>query len=194
VARQPQWLRRALTPILDTEENIFEGFTPVKWELPTRIGMGRKPIPVDPRRKRSLFTLKTPRNFPTSKLIKAGEKNSTIGHGHKKSLDIQTVFAIVEMRTSADADAHTTRSKHVNQSIIGSINSRFPFVISRIISREHSGFRGAPSPNTLSECEARNEDIHKRTLWRLSLTRDAIAAIQNESEKNPSRELGIRIH
>jgi hypothetical protein len=66
---------RALTPIMDTEGNIFEGVTPVRWELPTPIGMGREPIPVDPRRKSLLFTLKNPRNFPMRKLIKAGEKN-----------------------------------------------------------------------------------------------------------------------
>jgi hypothetical protein len=64
--------------------------------------MGREPIPGDPRRKRSIFPLKNPRNFPMRKLITAGEKNQTISYGHKKSLEIQKVVNIVEMRTRAD--------------------------------------------------------------------------------------------
>jgi hypothetical protein len=45
-----------LPPILDTEGDIFRGFTRVEWELPEPIGMGRGPIPVDPRRKCFLLT------------------------------------------------------------------------------------------------------------------------------------------
>jgi hypothetical protein len=51
----------------------------VEWELPEPIGMGRWPIPVDPKRKRFLLSLKNPCNFPKRKLLKAGEKNETIG-------------------------------------------------------------------------------------------------------------------
>jgi hypothetical protein len=64
-----------LPPILDTEGDIFGSFTRAELELPEPIGMGRGPIPVDPRRKRFLSTLKNPCNFPMRKLLKAGEKN-----------------------------------------------------------------------------------------------------------------------
>jgi hypothetical protein len=60
--------------------------------------------------------------------------------------------------------AHASRSKHVNQWIIGSINARFPFVISEIISREHSRFRDTTSQNTPSKSEARNDDVNRRAL------------------------------
>jgi hypothetical protein len=57
----------------------------------------------------------------------------------------------VEMRTSAHADAHASRSKHV-------------FVISEIISRQKARCRDTPSPKTLSKCEARNDDVNRRAL------------------------------
>jgi hypothetical protein len=64
-----------LPSILDTEGDIFGGFTRAEWELPEPIGMGRGRIPVDPRRKRFFLTLKNPCNFPMRNLLKTGEKN-----------------------------------------------------------------------------------------------------------------------
>jgi hypothetical protein len=64
-----------LPPILDTEGDIFGGFTRAERELPEAIGTGRGPIPVDPRRKRFFLTLKNPCNLPMRNLLKTGEKN-----------------------------------------------------------------------------------------------------------------------
>jgi hypothetical protein len=72
------------------------------------------------------------------KLVRAGEMNETIGSDHKKSLCIQKIVAIGAMHPSADPDAHAGRSRHMNQWKIGSLNSRFHFVI-RELSLADSG-------------------------------------------------------
>jgi hypothetical protein len=61
-----------LTVILDTDWNIFGGFTPVKWDSDNR----RK---ADPSLKSFLFTLVNPHNFPARKFaLKAERKNKAI--------------------------------------------------------------------------------------------------------------------
>jgi hypothetical protein len=63
-----------LTLILDTEGNIFGGFTPVEWES----GFLGTPN-ADPSLKSFLFTLKNPHNFPARKFVlKAEKKNDAI--------------------------------------------------------------------------------------------------------------------
>jgi hypothetical protein len=52
-----------LTLILDTDGNIFGGFTPVKWKSPR----GDPEERADPSRKSFLFTVKNPHNFPPRK-------------------------------------------------------------------------------------------------------------------------------
>jgi hypothetical protein len=57
---------------LDTNGNIFGGFTPVKWDSAS----SRK---ADPSLKSFLFTLKNPHNVPARRFaLKAEEKNSAI--------------------------------------------------------------------------------------------------------------------
>jgi hypothetical protein len=56
-----------LTVILDTDGNIFGGFTPVAWASPKwngRSGTGDNRSKADPSLKSFLFTLKNPRNIP----------------------------------------------------------------------------------------------------------------------------------
>jgi hypothetical protein len=164
-----------LPPILDTEWDIFGGLHAGGAGVARADRKGRGRIPVDPRRKRFLLTLKNLCNFPMKKLLKTGEKNSTIGEVATKG------------RLRDNKSPRLRRSKGVNQKMRRSMISGFPFVIGEIGSREHSRFRHRRSPNTLSKCEARNDEDHKRTLWRRRLRRNAVAAIQKESEKNPSR-------
>jgi hypothetical protein len=59
-----------LTVILDTNGNIFGGFTPVEWEshYPTR-------FKADPSLKSFLFTLKNPHNVPARRFALKAEKN-----------------------------------------------------------------------------------------------------------------------
>jgi hypothetical protein len=72
-----------LTLILDTEENIFGGFTPVEWE--SRVWNGKDDdednvFKVDDSQKSFVFTLKNPHNFPARKFaLKADEKDRAIG-------------------------------------------------------------------------------------------------------------------
>jgi hypothetical protein len=54
-----------LTLILDTEGNIFGGFTPLEWQS----------CGYDFRRKSFIFTLKNPRNFPARKFALQAEMN-----------------------------------------------------------------------------------------------------------------------
>jgi hypothetical protein len=61
-----------LTVILDTDGNIFGGFTPVKWESITD-------FKADPSLKSFIFTLKNPYNVPARRFaLKAEEKNKAI--------------------------------------------------------------------------------------------------------------------
>jgi hypothetical protein len=62
-----------LTVILDTNGNIFGGFTPVEWDSEHPLG---KP---DPSLKSFLFTLKNPHNFPDRRFaLKATKKDQAI--------------------------------------------------------------------------------------------------------------------
>jgi hypothetical protein len=62
-----------LTVILDTNGNIFGGFTPVQWES----GSGRSKA--DPSLKSFLFTLKNPHNVPARRFaLKAEKKDEAI--------------------------------------------------------------------------------------------------------------------
>jgi hypothetical protein len=63
-----------LTVILDTDGNIFGGFTPVKWESPT---FGK--YKGDPSLKSFLFTLKNPHNVPARTIaLKAEAQHAAI--------------------------------------------------------------------------------------------------------------------
>jgi hypothetical protein len=63
-----------LTVILDTDENIFGGFTPVEWESPTQFR-----TKADLSLKSFLFTLKNPHSFPARKFaLKARKKNEAL--------------------------------------------------------------------------------------------------------------------
>jgi hypothetical protein len=60
--------------ILDKEENIFGGFTPVEWES-SKKGKAK----ADPSEKSFLFTLKNPHNIPARRFaLKAEEKDMAI--------------------------------------------------------------------------------------------------------------------
>jgi hypothetical protein len=71
-----------LTVILDTDGNIFGGFTPVEWESRKWNGKTKKENncwKADPSVKSFLFTLKNPHNIPARKCtLKAGQKNWAI--------------------------------------------------------------------------------------------------------------------
>jgi hypothetical protein len=61
------WHPNTLTVVLDTEGNIFGGFTPVEWESRKwngRRGKGSNCFKADPSLKSFLFTLKNPHNVP----------------------------------------------------------------------------------------------------------------------------------
>jgi hypothetical protein len=61
--------------ILDTEGNIFGGFTPVEWESVPHPGK----VKADPSLKSFLFTLKNPHNFPAKKFaLKTERKDAAI--------------------------------------------------------------------------------------------------------------------
>jgi hypothetical protein len=63
-----------LVVILDTEGNIFGGFTPVEWESP-KYGKNK----ADPSLKSFVFTLKNPHNVPARRFpLKAEEKDRPI--------------------------------------------------------------------------------------------------------------------
>jgi hypothetical protein len=74
-----------LTLVLDTEGNIFGGFTPVEWEsreysYQARIALGRSNCyKADRSLKSFLFTLQNPHDFPAMKFaLKAEEKDKAI--------------------------------------------------------------------------------------------------------------------
>jgi hypothetical protein len=64
-----------LTVILDTNGNIFGGFTPVEWESRTQ----QPYYKADPSLKSFIFTLKNPHNFPARRFaLKADKKDEAI--------------------------------------------------------------------------------------------------------------------
>jgi hypothetical protein len=72
-----------LTLILDTEGNIFGGFTPVEWEgeswdmrRPLRLGNDDMLYKPDPSLKSFLFSLKNPHNFPPRRFALKAEKQN----------------------------------------------------------------------------------------------------------------------
>jgi hypothetical protein len=71
-----------LTVILDTEGNIFGGFTPVEWESREwngKYGRENNCYKADYRRKSFLFTLKNPHNIPARRFaLKADWKHGAI--------------------------------------------------------------------------------------------------------------------
>jgi hypothetical protein len=81
-----------LTVILDTDGNIFGGFTPVEWESRewTEIGSCDKG---DPSLKSFLFTLKNPHNFPARRFrLKPEKKNEAIYCCSGRGLDFTNVL------------------------------------------------------------------------------------------------------
>jgi hypothetical protein len=60
-----------LTFILDTKDNVFGGFTPVKWESRTKYPYHKS----DDSMLSFLFTLKNPHNVPSRKFVLKSEKN-----------------------------------------------------------------------------------------------------------------------
>jgi hypothetical protein len=56
-----------LTVVLDTNGNIFGGFTPVKWESRAWTGNWRDIAKADESQKSFIFSLKNPRNFPAKR-------------------------------------------------------------------------------------------------------------------------------
>jgi hypothetical protein len=68
-----------LAVILDTDGNIFGGFTPVKWESREFKGDGSNLNKADPSLKSFIFTLKNPHNFPARRFaLKAEAKDRAI--------------------------------------------------------------------------------------------------------------------
>jgi hypothetical protein len=63
-----------LTVVLDTEGNVFGGFTPVTWKLQNPETSARPRIPADDGRDRSfLFTVKNPHNIPARRFALKSE-------------------------------------------------------------------------------------------------------------------------
>jgi hypothetical protein len=68
-----------LTVILDTDGNIFGGFTPVEWESWVLTGIGMNCYKADPSLKSFVFTLKNPHNIPARRFgLKAEKRNEAI--------------------------------------------------------------------------------------------------------------------
>jgi hypothetical protein len=67
--------------ILDTDGNIFGGFTPVEWESRTRKPYGK----ADRSLKTFLFTLKNPHNFPARTFAFKAERNDDAVWSHSNS-------------------------------------------------------------------------------------------------------------
>jgi hypothetical protein len=89
-----------LTVILDTDGNIFGGFTPVKWDSRSR----SKP---DPSLKSFLFTLKNPHNFPGRRFpLKAEMKDQAIWCDSGFGPDIYDIS--VSDNCNANTDSYTT--------------------------------------------------------------------------------------
>jgi hypothetical protein len=71
--RRCDWYLNALTVILDTQGNIFAGFTPLKWEL-GKWNMRNNNKKADPSLKSFLFTLKNPHNISARRFALKAEK------------------------------------------------------------------------------------------------------------------------
>jgi hypothetical protein len=71
-----------LTVIMDTDRNIFGGFTPAKWEARTwnkLFDAQNNTYQADPARRSFLFTLRNPHNFPPKKFpLKASDTHRAI--------------------------------------------------------------------------------------------------------------------
>jgi hypothetical protein len=68
-----------LTVILDTEGNIFGGFTPVEWESRKWKGIGMNCLKADDSEKSFLFTLKNPHNIAPRRFgLKSAKKHQAI--------------------------------------------------------------------------------------------------------------------
>jgi hypothetical protein len=99
-----------LTVILDTDGNIFGGFTPVEWESPP-VPDGDNEVLVpqckgDPSLRSFLFTLKNPHNFPARRAaLRAEEKDEAI-YCHA---DFGPDFGDICVRDNCNikADSHT---------------------------------------------------------------------------------------
>jgi hypothetical protein len=87
-----------VTVILDTNGNIFGGFTPVKWES-SKKGKGK----ADPSLKSFLFTVKNPHNFPARRFaLKVEKKDEAINCNSKRGPDFDDMSVEDDCTTNAD--------------------------------------------------------------------------------------------
>jgi hypothetical protein len=98
--------------ILDTNKNIFGGFTPVKWESRISASIGdRSNWKTDESLKSFLFTLKNPHNIPARKFgLKVETKEYTIycNSGYGPSFRDGCAFAV-----SQNCNTHTGSSTYL---------------------------------------------------------------------------------
>jgi hypothetical protein len=93
-----------LTVVLDTNGNIFGGFTPLKWESRVVKGDGKNCLKADDSLKSFLFTLKNPHNIPARRFaLKAEKKHWAINCDCKRGPD----FANNDIRVFDDCNANT---------------------------------------------------------------------------------------
>jgi hypothetical protein len=104
-----------LTVILDTNGNIFGGFTPVEWES-TRIRNSK----ADPSLKSFLFTLKNPHNFPPRRFaLKADQSYRAVYHATDWGPHFSDIGVSDSCNTNTVSHAHCFGSAYTNNTGLG---------------------------------------------------------------------------
>jgi hypothetical protein len=97
-----------LTVILDTDGNIFGGFTPVDWDSDS----GDK---ADPSLKSFLFTLNNPHNFPARRFaLKSDEKHGAIRCGPEYGPHFGDIGVFDNCNTTASGDTQSFGCRYTN--------------------------------------------------------------------------------
>jgi hypothetical protein len=149
-----------VTVILDTNGNIFGGFTPVKWES-SKKGKGK----ADPSLKSFLFTVKNPHNFPARRFaLKVEKKHEAIRCDSKRGPDFDDMTVEDNCNTNTDSLTGTFGSTYTNDTGLDEeifFTGSKDFEVKEIEVFEISGFQ-AVKPGT-SRLPSRQ--LESRAFW-----------------------------
>jgi hypothetical protein len=109
---------KTLTVILDTNGNIFGGFTPVEWESREWNGKGGKEdscYKADPSLESFLFTLKNPHKFPARRFrLKAEKKDMAIYCFYKRGPHFWDIGVWAGSNANTDSFTHQFGANYTN--------------------------------------------------------------------------------
>jgi hypothetical protein len=104
-----------LTLILDADENIFGGFTPVEWESREWQGDGRNCLKADPSLTSFLFTLNNPHNVPARRFaLKPEKKDEAIYCASGRGPYFHDIRVSDNCNTNSDSGTYYFGNRYIN--------------------------------------------------------------------------------